>query len=205
MQFQWHTDPGGTARISKLVVSGSSSLADDRIAATGHASMALDALPLGALSYEMDIALAGMDARIVGELQAKVAQMRGEVDGMTAYAELEPHVQRLFAAGFAFNVDRLDISLPQGTMTSVMKFTFRESDPDTFDWSSLLLNTEASIDLAIPAELVETYAQENPQAALVVGGGFLTRRDDVDVMEARLKKGLLTVNGAPIPIPLGAM
>ena len=58
---------------------------------------------------------------------------------------------------------------------------------------------------AVPAELIELLADGNPQLALVIGGGYLVRRGDNYVMEARLKKGLLTVNGAPIPIPLGIM
>jgi uncharacterized protein YdgA (DUF945 family) len=193
------------ARMNKLVVTGSSSLENGGVFAKGHASMSLDTLPLGALSYEMDVAVAGMDAEAVGALQTKISDMGPDPDAMAAYAELEPDAQRLFARGFDFTIERLDITTPQGTMTSVMKFNFKESDPATFAWSSLLLNTEASIDLSVPAELVEAFAQEAPQVAIVIGGGYLVRRGDDYVMEARLKKGLLTVNGAPIPIPLGAM
>ena len=38
-----------------------------------------------------------------------------------------------------------------------------------------------------------------------LGGGFLQKRNDAYVMEAELKKGLLTINGAPMPVPLGGM
>ena len=38
---------------------------------------------------------------------------------------------------------------------------------------------------------------------MIVGGGYLLKRGDAYIMDAQLKKGLLTVNGAPIPIPLG--
>ena len=196
---------GGGARMSEFAVTGSSSLDDDRVTAQGRASMTLDALPIGRHSYVMAFSLDGVDAEALGVLQEKVADLGANPDPMVAYASFEPDAQRLFAAGFDFNIDRFDVTLPQGTITSVMKFSFAESDPATFDWSVLLLNTVASVDLAVPAELVETFAQENPQAALVIGGGYLVRRGDDYVMEARLKKGLLTVNGAPIPIPLGAM
>ena len=59
--------------------------------------------------------------------------------------------------------------------------------------------------MSIPADLVDMVAQGNPQAAMVIGGGYLVKRGDVYVTEARMEKGLLTVNGAPIPIPFGAV
>jgi len=34
--------------------------------------------------------------------------------------------------------------------------------------------------------------------------GYLKKEGDVYVMDADFKKGLLTINGAPIPIPMGA-
>jgi hypothetical protein len=37
----------------------------------------------------------------------------------------------------------------------------------------------------------------------VVGMGFLRKNGDVYEMRAEYAKGLLTVNGAPMPIPLG--
>jgi hypothetical protein len=44
----------------------------------------------------------------------------------------------------------------------------------------------------------------DPQAGALVGMGYLKKEGDVYVMDAQMKKGLLTVNGAPIPIPMGA-
>jgi uncharacterized protein YdgA (DUF945 family) len=194
---------GDGTRLSELEVQGSSSLHGDRIRAGGRASMKLDGLPLGALSYRMEFSLDDVDAAALGALQDKVSGLGSDPDPMAAYATVESDARALFAAGFDFDIDRLDVTLPQGTMTTVMKFRFAKGDPASFDWSSLLLNTEGSIDLSVPAALIETFAQGNPQIAMVIGGGYLVRRGDDYVMEARLKKGLLTVNGAPIPIPLG--
>jgi len=86
-----------------------------------------------------------------------------------------------------------------------MLFSFDEKDAATFDWSSLLLGTEASIDLSIPEPVVQMIVQANPEAAMAIGAGYLVLRGDAYEMKAQLKKGLLTVNGAPIPIPLGAV
>jgi uncharacterized protein YdgA (DUF945 family) len=196
---------GNGARVTRLAATGSSALDGDRLNADGRASMAMNALPLGAVSYEMDFSLDGVDATALGALQKKITEMNAAPDPMAVYATVETDAQRLFAAGFDFNVDRLEVTLPQGTISLVMRFSFAETDPASFSWSSLLLNTEASIDLAAPVGLVETFAADNPQAALVIGGGYLVKRGEAYVTEARLKKGLLTVNGAPIPLPLGTM
>ena len=77
--------------------------------------------------------------------------------------------------------------------------------PATFDWTTLLLSTEADVDLSVPAALVEAAGQGNPQLAMAIGSGFLVKEGDAYIMKAKLKKGLATVNGAPIPIPLGGM
>ena len=65
------------------------------------------------------------------------------------------------------------------------------------------MSSEASIDLSIPEALVEIVVQDNPQAAMAIAGGFLVKQGSAYEMNAELKKGLLTVNGAPIPIPMG--
>lgn len=196
---------GNSVRMNRMAVTGSSSLDDGRVFAGGNASMTMDAPPLGAVSYEIDINLAGMDAAATGALQKKIDELGPDPDPMTSYAALEKDAQQLFAAGFDFAIERFDVTLPEGTLTSVMNFSFGASDAASFTWSSLLLNTEASIDVSVPAGLVETYGMGSPQVAMAIGGGYLMRRGDDYVMGARLKKGLLTVNGAPIPIPLGSM
>ncbi len=95
----------------------------------------------------------------------------------------------------------LGFYLPMGTVTSKMLFEFSEEDPATFDWTTLLLSTEASIDLSIPDAIVQMMLQAEPNMAMAIGAGYLVKRGDAYELEARLKKGLLTVNGAPIPLP----
>jgi hypothetical protein len=124
---------------------------------------------------------------------------------MAMYSTIEGDIKTLFASGFDMSFDRLDVTLPQGTISSKMLFSFDEKDAATFDWSSLLLGTEASIDLSIPEPVVQMIVQANPEAAMAIGAGYLVLRGDAYEMKAELKKGLLTVNGAPIPIPLGAV
>jgi hypothetical protein len=66
-----------------------------------------------------------------------------------------------------------------------------------------LLDLDAEADLVVAAEFVDFAMAMNPQAGAVVGMGFLRKNGDVYEMRAEYAKGLLTVNGAPMPIPLG--
>jgi uncharacterized protein YdgA (DUF945 family) len=124
---------------------------------------------------------------------------------MASFGAIEQDLKQLFASGFVFNFKRLDVVLPAGTVSSRLLFEFGEEDPATFDWTSLLLSTSASVDLSIPEAIVEMMVQLEPNIAMAIGGGYLVKRGDAYELEAQLKKGLLTVNGAPIPIPLGGM
>ena len=84
-----------------------------------------------------------------------------------------------------------------------MRFTIEESDDPNFEWSSLLLHLDAEADLIVSSEFVDFAMVMNPQAGALVGMGFLRKNGDVYEMRAEYAKGLLTVNGAPMPIPLG--
>jgi hypothetical protein len=52
--------------------------------------------------------------------------------------------------------------------------------------------------------LVQFASSVNPQTGALVGMGYLKKDGDLYIMDADFKKGLLTINGAPIPIPMGA-
>jgi uncharacterized protein YdgA (DUF945 family) len=195
-----------TGGFGDMAVQGRTSINDGELQGDGSMIAKLHNLPqVGEMAVDLEMRLAGADAAAVGRVRRGLADMQESGDPMAVYGSVEDDLKSMFASGFEFSFDKLDVTLPQGTMRLKMLLSFGEVDPATFTWSSLLLATEASIDLSVPAALIETYAQGNPQAAMAIGGGYLVRRGDDYVMEAQLKKGLLTVNGAPIPIPLGAM
>lgn len=191
-----------TSRLESLSVDARSSLDGDRVDADADVGMRLVGLPqFEEVSLDLAFRLNDADARSVGNLQR--TSQASATDPMGVYASMERDLKQLFAAGFDVSFDRFDVTLPQGRIVSKMSFAFASSDPATFEWTSLLLGTEASIDLSIPAALVDALGPENPQLAMAVGGGYLVRKGEDYVLEARMKKGLLTLNGAPMPIPLG--
>ena len=191
-------------QLEALSVNARSDLDGDRVDADADISMRFAGLP----EFEdvlVDIAfrLNDADARALGNIQRASQDAATAADPMALYAALENDLKRLFAAGFDFSFDQFDVTIPQGKIVSKMNFAFAAADPATFDWTSLLLGTDATVEFSVPAVLVETYGQGNQQIAAAIGGGFLMKKGDAYELKALLKKGLLTVNGAPIPIPLG--
>lgn len=198
------TMTGPANRLESLSVDARSELDGDRVDADADVSLRLAGLPqFDDVFIEMAFRLEDADAQALGNIQRASQDAAAAGDPMAVYASMEDDVKQLFAAGFEFRFDTFDITIPQGKIVSRMNFTFAESDPATFAWTSLLLGTEAAIEFSVPAELLESFGEGNPQVAAAIGGGYLVKKGDVYETKALLKKGLLTVNGAPIPVPLG--
>ena len=126
-------------------------------------SMVMQGLPqFGEMSFDMEFGLAGADAELLGRVQRTLEGAGVSQDPMAAYATAESDLLALFAAGFEMNFEQFNMTLPQGTVTSKMLFSFKEKDPAGFAWTSLLMTTEAAIDLSIPEPLVEMLLQVQP-------------------------------------------
>ena len=175
---------------------------------SGHTLLNLESQTIpgfGELTVAADVTLEGADAAAVGALQTALEAQGPGADPNLMFAVIEDDLKRLLAAGLELRFDKLDVTVPMGTVTTRLDVKVAEEDPDTFDWTSLLLGTEASANITVPEALVDMAMQMNPQAGAVVGMGFLKKNGDIYEMAAEYKKGLLTINGAPMPIPLGSM
>ena len=190
--------------VETMSINARSELDGDDFNAVAAVSSVVRSVPeIGEVELDVVFNMAGADAAALGRVQQALESAGANPDPTFAFSQMERDVQELFASGFTFNFERLNITLPSGTVAARMLFEFAEEDPATFDWSTLLLSTNASIDLSIPDPVVQMLVQTEPNMAMAIGGGYLVKRGDVYELEARLQKGLLTVNGAPIPIPLG--
>ena len=159
---------------------------------------------VGEFSVVADISLARADAAAIGALKAALEAQGANPDPGQMFAAVEDDLKRLLASGLEMRFDQFDVTLPMGTVKTKLDFTVAENDSATFDWTSLLLATKASADISVPEALVDMALQMNPQAGAVVGMGFLQKSGDTYEMKALYEKGLLTINGAPMPIPLGS-
>ena len=173
---------------------------------SGHTTLELDseAIPqFGEVSVVADVSMSGADAEAIGALQQALKAQGASPDPHQMMALAGDDLKQLLATGVELRFDQLDVVLPMGTVKARMDFKVKEDDPATFEWTSLLLATEASADISIPEGLIDMATQMNPQMGAAVGLGLLQKNGDVYEMKAEYAKGLLTVNGAPMPIPLG--
>jgi len=192
---------GGLKRLS---IDGKTSLDDDRLDGRTLLEMESQAIPqLGEFSVVADISLERADAEAIGALQKTLEAQAASPDPAQMFAVVEDDLKRLLASGIEMRFDQFDITLPMGTVKTKLDISVAEEDAATFEWTSLLLGTEASADISVPEALIDMATQMNPQAGAVVAMGFLQKNGDIYEMKAEYKKGLLTINGAPMPIPLG--
>ena len=146
---------------------------------------------------------ASVDAAGLGRLVEKLEAADDEADPQQIQLLLRGEIENILAAGLELNVDRFDFGLPQGPVSLKTRFTVAESDGDGFDLTSLLMTLDAEADLTASAGFVDHAMAMNPDAGAIVGMGYLRKKGDVYEMRAEYAKGLLTINGAPMPIPLG--
>lgn len=157
---------------------------------------------MGNAGIAADIRIEGADGRAIGNIKRAAANMQdGAVSG-ASQAELEANAQQLLAAGVSLHVDQLDISLPEGLIAMKMGLTHPQTSSSQFSWASVLLAMDASADISVPAELMDRLTTMNPQMHAAIAMGFLRRNGDTYEMRASMKKGLLTVNGAPMSLPV---
>ena len=146
----------------------------------------------------------GVDGAALGQMVQKLEAAGDDADPQQLQLLLAEDLERLVAAGFELNFDRFDFTLPQGPVSLKMRFTVDESDPNGFDLMSLLMTLDAEADLTASEGFVDHAMAMNPDAGAIIGMVYLRNNGDVYEMRAEYAKGLLTINGAPMPIPMGA-
>lgn len=175
-----------------------SSLDDERISfdvAFNVENTPLDYFGDGSMTLEM---------RIVDADGGALANIRRRLDRYSydfTRVDLDADTRRLAAAGFEFHIDKLDIRLPQGDITTTVHIEVEPSDARDFAWTSLMLKSSARAELSIPAALVEVATTGNPDLHAAIALGYLRLEGEAYVLKAELKNGLLEVNGAPTPLP----
>lgn len=164
---------------------------------------------LGEVDFAMDMAVNRLDARSMQVITQAFRDVQAAADPDTALAGLLPRIEgdlkNIVASGTEVRIDRLDVALPQGTVSTRLSVDIPQSDAADFSWSGVLLAMTASADIRLPVALYEYAQLMNPQAGTLVGMGLLKQEGDDYVMRAEYAQGLLNVNGAPMPIPMPAM
>ncbi|MDH4108741.1 MAG: YdgA family protein [Gammaproteobacteria bacterium] len=189
------------AGFRRLVAELSTELHGDRV--SGRYRMEFDDLisdPLGSMDLELDLSVTGLHAT---SLQALVDALDRAQDPSATSADIEPEFAALVAYGWQFHMERFSFRLPQGDLRGTLNVEIPASgDPDQFSWPALLLAMKASMDVSIDAPLYDYMVTVQPEFATAAAMGLLSATGDTYEMKAAFESGLLTINGAPLPIPL---
>lgn len=201
---------GAAGGFTRLEFDARNELDNERV--NGESSMDIEDLRmpgLGVVDLGLDLSVTGLDAASLQRIRETLDAARdaGELDGAMsgAYPHIEEDLQSLLAAGAALTVQRFALVLPQGDVhaTLALDLPATRHSPE-FSWPAVLLALKASADVRVPAALLEMAEAVNPdQVRTLIAMGILKREDDAYVMKAEYAQGLVTVNGAPMPIPLG--
>ncbi len=188
-----------------LTVKASSAVDDGLAEAAMRMEMSGQTIPgFGDVSMIADMTFDGIDAEALGVLTARLENMATSQDPTMLMMSAQEEFKGLVAGGLNVDVDQFDVALPMGTVELKMSLDIPESDSGSFEWTSLLLEAAMTLDMKVPEALVQLATSMNPQAGAIVAMGYLKKEGDMYIMDADFKKGLLTINGAPIPIPMGA-
>ena len=194
-----------TYRLGPVAFSGMSEIDGERV--NGDFRMSLDALEIpgyGDSDFDLAMRFTGMDGASLGNIVRKLEDAGDEAAPQELRLLLQDDIEHLAAAGFVLHVDQFDFELPQGPVSLTMRFTVEESDAVDFDLTSLLMTLDAEADLTASEGFVDHAMAMNPDAGAIIGMGYLRKNGDIYEMRAEYAKGLLTINGAPMPIPMGA-
>jgi len=187
--------------IGPLVFDTTSSVSGGRVDSSSELRLKIDEIPnVGQIELDTKVSVVGLDGAALKQLVQALQNVQTSADPYAAMSAIETELLDVLAAGADLRIERLDVALPQGTIKSAVNIKFLESDNADFGWSSLLLALEADARFEIPEMIANMAMMMSPQAGAVEG--FLRKNGDVYELEAAYKKGLLTVNGVPLPIPI---
>ena len=193
---------------NKLSFNASSKIDGDRVNAASKLDISGIRVPdFGNIDVAMNLVLNRLDALSFHRIAQALQNTSGSADPESAiedlYPVIEADLQKLLVTGFEIRIDRFDVTLPSGKVTTKLRFDLPASATTAgFSWPALLLALDASADIRLPVKFFDMVQEMSPEAGALVAMGFLQKDGDFYEMRAEYTKGLLTVNGAPLPIPL---
>ncbi len=157
---------------------------------------------------KLQMSLERANAQALSELTAylgEVASQGGDAGPSAVLPMVFPQLQALLAGGPQLALRDLSLETQEGMASLNIHLDFPESSPEAA--FGFMLGLEGSARLRLPGGLMDKLVILDPEGAasvqMLADLGFLIRQGDTLVLDAAVKGGLLTVNGQPIPLPLG--
>lgn len=201
-----HSGEGPAVRIGPLHLRSTSELNDEAVDSRFAIDLQLDDIPeVGRLLWSLEGSLDGLDAAALGRVVDGLEDARGLADPALMFEAVAADLKTLLAHGLEADIDEFELGLPEGTFEADLELAVAETDRDKFVWTGLLLSTQATANVTIPGPLFEQLVSRNPDARTLVAMGYLVPNGSGYELKAEYAQGLLTVNGAPVPIPIPSM
>lgn len=196
---------GPMSGFQRFDLNGSSAIDGNDVNAQSRMSLQKLAIPaFGEIGISVDAVVNGLDAASLGRISQAVNEARTAADPEAAlddlFSDIQTDLESLLAGGGEIRLDKLDFALPQGDIRSKLALALTESG-GAFSWPAIIMATTASADISVPQALIEMGLEMNPEAGSLIDMGYLIADGDVYRMQAEFAAGLLTVNGAPLPMP----
>ena len=192
-----------TMTVGPISFDSDSSLDGDRV--SGDLALNIENAPMlmgGTVGVQLVARLADADAAKLGMTMRSIEAMQSVTDYEDELARVEDDLLKLLADGMELHIDQLDVLSPYGQFTSRASVNAKPSDSDDYTWDTAATLLNGSASLSLPKALVDMATQANPELHGVIGLGYLRKRDEFYLTEASFADSVLTINGAPTPIPL---
>jgi hypothetical protein len=199
--------------VERAALSAENRVDDGRTSGGVNMAVSVSNLPdVDAVDVELDIDVRDLDADALFVIRETVKTLNqigapaSEAELRAAYPALQREAQNLAARGGRIDINSARVTLPQGDWRMALSLTVPEDTPapgQPFSWPSVLLRTEAKLDMRISAGLFEFLVDREPQVRGALASGMLRKAGDGYEMKAELDGGRLIINGAPMNLPIG--
>ncbi len=175
----------------------------DGVTIRNHTDIFFPAVQFGKPHTIIELEVTGIEPDALGALARQYQLALDQADDPERFfGMMEPQAQALLAHGLELSIPRFDIELPDGTLESKLDLTLASTDASEFIWSNLMLATTADASVRIPEALMDQILAINPEAGAAIGMGLLKKDGDVYFSDIEYSKGVATVNGAPLAVPI---
>lgn len=197
--------------VGPLILHTQNDIDDGRTTANVELQTTLTNLPgIGSADFELFMEADDLDADALASIIRTYAALSRSPDGSAAseppaaFRTLMRELEKLVQRGGRIDISNASASLPQGDwQMSLTAELPTETNSDSFSWPGVLLRTSADIETRVSARLFDYLVSINPQLRSALATGMLRKEGDDYEMLATLEGGRLTVNGAPLQLPLG--
>lgn len=191
---------GSTVGWSSLSAAVESGADGERVAGELRFSVSDFEGPRGASDVELVARIEGLDARTLAPV-IRILQT-GNPPAGAGQDELALAARTLLSAGATVTIEKLAAATPDGEALASLRLSVPPLDR-LASWASIALAMQGEADVTLPAALLESRQEFGEQLRMLVGTGFLVREGDSYRLRASYEKGMATVNGAPLPVPIG--